>query len=116
MQVSTRTKLHYNAREMRSFELSVERRQERMVKHLQNLPLHFSSLALLLQYHRLFVNHLHGVEARRVIIIAATEFFIAVPETAQIHSTDVAGADAAEELEITKGETGLAAERGGADG
>ena len=39
-----------------------------------------------------------------------------VAEAAEVDSADVAGADAAEEVEVAEGESGLAAEGGGADG
>ena len=48
MQVAAGAKLHDNAREMGGFKLDVKRRQKRMVQHLQNLPLHLSSLHILL--------------------------------------------------------------------
>lgn len=43
MQVTFGTVLHNYAREMRSFKLSVQSRQERMIQHLQDLLLHFGT-------------------------------------------------------------------------
>jgi len=103
VQVSTGAILHNNAREMRGLELRVERREKGVVHHLQNLSLHLCSLRLLLQRHRLLVHHLHRVEAL-VLVVA---------EAAEVHGADVAGADAAEEMEVAEGEGGLAAEDGG---
>lgn len=102
VQVSTGAILHHNAREMRGLELRVERREEGVVNHLQNLSLHLRSLRLLLQRHGLLVHHLHRVEALVLVVAKATE----------VHSADVAGADAAEEVEVTEGEGGLATEDG----
>lgn len=103
VQVSTGAILHHNAREMRGLELRVERREEGVVHHLQNLSLHLRSLRLLLQRHRLLVHHLHRVEA----------LLLVVAEAAEVHGADVAGADAAEEVEVAEGEGGVAAEDGG---
>lgn len=63
VQVSTGTKLHDDAREMRSFELGVERREERVVEHLEDFFLHFRSLRLLLQCHCVFVFMAYKQEA-----------------------------------------------------
>lgn len=92
MQVAAGAKLHDNARVMGGFELGVKRRQKRMVQHLQNLPLHLSSLHLLLLRQGLFVHHLHRV-------VVGT-----VSERAQIHCAYVSGADAADESEVTEGQ------------
>ena len=93
MQVAAGAKLHDNAREVGGFELGVKRRQKRMVQHLQNLPLHLSSVHLVLLRQGLFVHHLHRV-------VVGT-----VSERTEIHSTNISGADAADESEVTDGET-----------
>jgi len=81
-----------------------------MVHHLQNLPLHLRSLRLLLQRHRLLVHHLHRVETGVLVVVLVAGV---VAETAEVDGADVAGADAAEEVEVAEGEGGLAAEDGG---
>lgn len=117
VKVSAGAKLHHDAREMRSFELRVESRKERVVQHLQDFSLHFRSLRLLFQCHCVFVHHLHRVQTALFILLVfygAVE--LPVSEAAEVDGADVAGADATEEVEVAEGESGLAAEGGGANG
>ncbi|GAB4840683.1 hypothetical protein Ancab_021450 [Ancistrocladus abbreviatus] len=89
---------------MRSIKLSVESRQERMVKQLEDLLLHLCSLRLVLQSQRLPIHNLHCVLAR-----------VIAPEPAQVNRPDVSASDPPHQLEVAEGERHFPAVRGGDD-
>jgi hypothetical protein len=95
VQVPTGTKLHDKARVVRSFKLGIQSGEERVIKHTQNLLLHFSPLQLLPYGKRFFVHHLHGVQALR-------QPHHRVPNLTEVHVPEVSAAEAAEEPEVVE--------------
>lgn len=92
--------LHYDARVVRrGVEIGVKSREERVVENPQDSPLCICSSELLLPRKGLLVDDLNGV-GRRMVIAA-----VVVAEAAEIYISNVAGADAAEELKIFGAET-----------
>lgn len=80
---------------MRSVKLSIQSRQERVIKHGQNLLLHLRSLQLLPYSKCLSVNHFHGIEALR-------QPHNGVPYLAKVHVPDVAAPQPAQQPEVVQ--------------
>lgn len=112
MQVTTRTKLHNNTKEIGGFKFSIQSGQKRVIQHLQDLLLHFSSMHLLLLLQHLFVHNFHGIQTTRLM---ATVLTVLVVETAEVNGPDVPSTDTAVEVKVSEGEAGFSAESSRAD-
>lgn len=102
VQVATGAELHDQARVMRSVKLSVQSRQERVIKHGQNLLLHLRPLQLLPYRKCLSVHHLHRIKALR-------QPHHGVPYLAKVHVPDVAAPEPPHQAEVLQTDLPLVA-------
>lgn len=97
VKVSPAAVFHHDARVVwRSIEVGVESREEGVIEDPEDPLLRHRSIELLLLRQRQLVDHLHRVRVRRSLVAQAAE----------IDSSDVAAANAAEELEVPGAEIG----------
>lgn len=80
-----------------------------MVKHVQNLLLHFSSMQFVPYSKRFSVHNFHGVEALRLLRLQPRHGCGGVPYLAKVHITYVTAAEAAQEAEMVESHSAFGA-------